>query len=60
MKIMEKGNRFASLNGITDAGNGHFKYCYQNSSIYIVYPARARFYVPLEGCARSKDTDSAV
>ncbi len=26
MKIIAKGNRFASLNGITDAGNGHFKF----------------------------------
>ncbi len=26
MKIMAKGNRFAYLNGITDAGNGHFKF----------------------------------
>ena len=26
MKIMAKGNRSPSLNGITDAGNGHFKF----------------------------------
>ncbi len=26
MKIMAKGNRSPSLNGITDAGNGNFKF----------------------------------
>jgi hypothetical protein len=26
MKIMARGKRLASLNGITDAGNGHFKF----------------------------------
>ncbi len=26
MKIMAKGNRFPPLNGITDAGRGHFEF----------------------------------